>query len=68
MHSIQIFIESYSGYKTALRKIVNNTKCIFLKQKAEDILQNSNIQPHSDEDLIKEIKEEIADYERNYFY
>ena len=64
MYTVQGFIELYTDYDNILQNIVTNTKCDALRQKAEAVL-HINKQSYSEEVLIKEIKEEIANCERN---
>lgn len=66
-YEIQGYVELYSDYNHILQNIIKNSKCNILKQQAESLL-NIDIQPYSEEMLIKEIKEKIAEYEKNQFY
>lgn len=63
-YEIQGYVELYSDYNHILQNIIKNSKCNILKQQAKSLL-NIDRQPYSEEILIKEIKEQIADYERN---
>lgn len=64
IYEIQEYVEVYSDYNHILQDIIRNSHCDILKQRAKSLL-DTNMQPYSEATLIKEIKERIADYERN---
>lgn len=65
MYTLQGYIELCPNYTSILRNIIQNTKCIELKQKAQNIMDSNIIQTYEKETLIKELEEEVLYYEKN---
>jgi len=65
MYTLQNYMELCPNYTSILHNIIQNTNCIELKNKAQNILKSNVIQTYKNDTLIKELEEEVLYYEKN---